>query len=97
VQLKEIAAKMGDFRTTSYPIAVYAGETEVWRGYTPKSLGYVRMKLSEAPASDTYTIKMLGESTTGDAFKDIVELNGSTASATSNSYILKITEIEFLK
>ena len=97
VQLKEIAAKMGDFRTKSYPIAIYAGETEVWRGYTPKTLGYVRMKLSEAPASETYTIKMLGESTTGDAFQDIVELNGSTASVTSSSYVLSISEIEFLK
>jgi hypothetical protein len=99
VQLKEIACKMGGntFRTTSYPIAVYAGETEVWRGWTPKSLGYVRMRLSEAPASETYTIKMLGESTTGDAFSDIVELNGSTAGSASSSYILNIAEIEFLK
>ena len=74
VQLKEISCKMGGttFRTTSYPIAIYAGETEVWRGWTPKSLGYVRMKLSEAPASETYTIKMLNQSTTGDAFGDIV-------------------------
>jgi hypothetical protein len=97
VQLKEIAAKMGGFRTTSYPIAVYAGDTEVWRGYTPKTLGYVRMKLSEAPASQTYRIKMLNASTTGDAFGEIVELNGSTAASSSGNYVLSITEIEFLK
>ena len=97
VQLKQITAKMGNFRTTSYPIAIYAGDTEVWRGYTPKTLGYVRMTLDEAPASDTYKIKMLNESTTGDAFGDIVELNGSTATSSSSSYIMRITEIEFLK
>lgn len=99
VQLKEISCKMGGttFRTTSYPLAVYAGETEVWRGWTPKSLGYVRMKLSEAPASDKYTIKMLNQSTTGDAFGDIVELSGATAGSSSSSYVLSIAEIEFLK
>jgi hypothetical protein len=99
VQLKEITCKMGgtNFRTTSYPIAIYAGETEVWRGWTPKSLGYVRMKLSEAPAAVTYTIKMLNQSTTGDAFGDIVELSGATAAVSGSSYVLNIAEIEFLK
>lgn len=99
VQLKEISCKMGGttFRTTSYPLAVYAGETEVWRGWTPKSLGYVRMKLSEAPASEKYTIKMLNQSTTGDAFGDIVELSGASAAVSGGSYVLSIAEIEFLK
>lgn len=99
VKLKEISCKMGgtNFRTTSYPLAIYAGETEVWRGWTPKSLGYVRMKLSEAPASETYRVKMLNQSTTGDAFGDIVELSGSTAAVSGSSYVLNIAEIEFLK
>lgn len=97
VQLKEISAKMGGFRDTSYPIAITAGDVEVWRGYTPKTLGYIRMRLSEAPASATYRIRMLNTSTTGDAFGEIVELNGSTAASSSSGYQLSITEIEFLK
>ena len=40
---------------------------------------------------------MMGESTTGDAFGDVSELDGSTDVQPSSSYILRISEIELLK
>ncbi len=46
--LSEICLKMGAFRSKAYPIEIYAGDVLVWRGYTPKSLGYVRLPLQKA-------------------------------------------------
>lgn len=97
-QIRQISMKTGSARYTSYPIAVYAGDTEVYRGYTGKTLGYCRFKLADnCPAATEYTIRMMGESTTGDAFGDVSELDGSTDVQPSSSYILRISEIELLK
>ena len=102
--IDEICMKMKNFRATSYPIAIYAvpsesqEEVEVWRGWTPKSLSFVHIPLKNAPAAKTYTIRMLGSSTTKDAFGDIKELDaGNDEKKVSGSRSLKIIEIEFLR
>lgn len=97
-QIDEICMKMKDFRSTSYPIAIFAGDKEVWRGWTPKGLGFVHIPLKDAPAADTYTIRMLGRSTKGDAFGQIKELDARNDDKQSkDGSALRIVEIEFLK
>jgi len=97
-RIDDICIKMKDFRSTTYPIAVYADDTKVWEGWTPKSLSYVHIPLKDAPAAQHYTIRMTGESTTKDAFgmvKEMDKRNDEKRAAGGRS--LKIIEIEFLK
>ena len=56
------------FRSTTYPIAVYAGRSLVWEGWTPKALSYIHIPLKNAPKTNTITIRSRGASTTKDAF-----------------------------
>ncbi len=98
-QIDDICIKMKNFRATTYPIAVYAGDVKVWEGWTPKSLSYIHIPLKNAPKSRTYTIRSLGESTTKDAFGAVKELDKSNDEkvAKDGKNSIKIIEIEFLK
>ena len=106
-RIDEICMKLKNFRSTTYPIAVYAHVekaegseklVEVWRGRTPKSLGFVHLPLKNAPAVRRYTIRMVGNSSTKDAFGEIKELDAANdEKKVSGSRSLKITEIEFLR
>ena len=94
----ELRMKMKGFRTTSYPIAVYAGDSLLWRGTTPKGLGYVHVPLRGCPSSRTYTVRLTGVSETKDAFAGVQELDSSNdEKAARGSRSLKIIEAEFLK
>ncbi len=96
--LDEICLKPKNFRATTYPIVVYAGDTKIWEGWTPKTLGYVHIPIKDMPASDEITIRMAGESTTKDAFGAVKELDSRNDDKKSKGrYSLKIIEIEFLK
>lgn len=99
VAIDDVCLKLKGFRGTSYPLAVYADGVKVWEGWTPKSLSYVHLPLKNAPASSEYTIKMLGKSTTKDAFTDIRELDSRNDEKlqTGKGATLAIFEIEFLK
>jgi hypothetical protein len=44
-QLHEITLKLAGWRERSYPLRVSVDGVEVWRGVTPKSLGYVTLPL----------------------------------------------------
>ena len=94
-----LCMKMQGFRTTSYPIAVYAGDSLLWRGMTPKGLGYVRIPLRGCPPSRTYTIRLTtGVSEAKDAFAGVQELDSrNDEKAARGSRSLKIIEAEFLK
>lgn len=92
-----ICMKMKSFRNLSYPLIVYAGDKQVWSGWTQRAPGYIRIPLKDVPPAKEYKIKMAGASTSGDIFPDVIELNGSTGTSTSNKYALGIVEIEFLK
>lgn len=94
----ELRMKMKGFRTTSYPIAVYAGDSLLWRGTTPKGLGYVHVPLRGCPSSRTYTVRLTGVSEAKDAFAGVQELDSSNdEKAARGSRSLKIIEAEFLK
>jgi beta-galactosidase len=41
--LREVTLKLAGWRERSYPLRVYVDGVEVWRGTTPKSLGYVTL------------------------------------------------------
>ena len=96
--IDQLCMKMKGFRTTSYPIAVYAGDSLVWRGVTPKGLGYVHIRLRNCPPAQTYTIRLTGMSEAKDAFAGVTELDSSNdEKAVRGSRSLKIIEAEFLK
>ena len=97
-RIDELCLKMRDFRSTTYPIAVYADSVKVWEGWTPKSLSYVHIPLENAPVAQRYTIRMMGESTTKDAFGAVKEMDArNDEKKTSGRRSLKIIEVEFLK
>lgn len=97
-QIDEICLKMKNFRSTSYPIAVYAGNVKVWEGATTKTPGFVHIPLKNAPVTSQYTIRMVGESSTKDAFAQVKEIDSRNDEKKSNSRrALKIVEIEFLR
>jgi len=107
-QIDDICMKMKDFRSTTYPIVIYAHTSpveggqeqavEVWRGWTPKSLSFIHIPLKNAPKARTYTIKMIGESTTKDAFGAVKEMDAANDEKKSTGRrSLRIIEIEFLK
>lgn len=98
-QIDDICVKLKSFRSTSYPIIVYADGKKVWEGWTPKSLSYVHLPLKNAPAAREYLIKMVGKSTTKDAFGAVKELDARNDDKlpAGKGASLKIMEIEFLK
>ena len=96
--ISELCMKTQGFRTTSYPIAVYAGDSLVWRGMTPKGLGYVHIPLRNCPPAQTYTIRLTGVSEAKDAFAGVMELDSrNDEKKERGSRSLKIIEAEFLK
>ncbi len=96
--IDDICIKPKGFRATTYPIVVYAGDTKVWEGWTPKALSYIHIPLKNAPATNEITIRMAGESTTKDAFGAVKELDSRNDDKKSKGrFSLKIIEIEFLK
>jgi beta-galactosidase len=49
--LREIDLKLAGWRENSYPLRVFVDGEEVWRGTTPKSLGYVTLPLKARKGS----------------------------------------------
>ncbi|MCI8998003.1 MAG: glycoside hydrolase family 2 protein [Muribaculaceae bacterium] len=103
--IDEVCLKMKGFRSTSYPIQIYAhpeGTSEsvkIWEGWTPKGLGFAHLPIpADAPKSQRYTVKLVGSSTTKDAFGAIQEMDSrNNEKASKGSHSLKIIEIEFLR
>ncbi len=96
--LSEICLKMGAFRSKAYPIEIYAGDVLVWRGYTPKSLGYVRLPLQKKGVkAKAYTIKLVGSTDDGDAFSGVKEMDKrNDEKKVAGGTTLRIIEAEFL-
>ena len=103
--IDEICLKMKGFRSTSYPIRVYAhpeGSEEavmIWEGWTPKGLGFAHLPIpADAPKARRYSIHQVGSSTSKDAFGAIKEMDSRNDEKESKgSHSLKIIEIEFLR
>ena len=101
--ISEIDLKLTGWRMRSYPIQIFVGDTKVWEGETPKSLGYIHIPVK--PTSGRFvTIKLTGASEEKDAFGGIVEVAAKTASeldlykdpdAANANGQLRIVEAEF--
>ncbi|HEY1685025.1 MAG TPA: DUF4982 domain-containing protein [Tepidisphaeraceae bacterium] len=65
--MNEVTLKMGAFRTRSYPIAIKVNGKEVYRGSTPRSLGYVTLPFPAALGS-SLRIELIGKPTDGGDF-----------------------------
>lgn len=101
----EICMKMKGFRSTSYPVEIYAhpeGSADpvlLWKGWTPKGLGFAHLPIpADAPEAREYTIKLIGNPTDKDAFGAIKEMDSRNDEQKSKGgKSLKIIEIEFLR
>jgi hypothetical protein len=99
------------WRQRSYPLEVVA-ETEsgeqqvVWRGDTPKSLGYVQLHIDSPVEARRYTLRQIGSSSDKEAFGQIVEVAAPTAGeldlyktpgSEQTRGELRIVEVDFLQ
>lgn len=92
----EISIKMCNARSMSYPVVVYADNEEVFRGRTPQSLGYVRLKLRPVEAS-TITIKGAGQSRHGGKISELVEVDPSVGEKKiAASKRLRVCELQLI-
>ena len=103
--IDQISLKLTGWRQRSYPIEIYAGDQLVWKGDTPKSLGYVELAIEHPVEAQTYTIRQVGSATDREAFGQITELAAPTAgeldlykSADGDKVKgeLRIVEVDFL-
>lgn len=75
-EISEICLKLTGWRMRSYPIRILVDDTEVFRGNTPKSLGYITIPVK--PVKGRFvTIRLTGQSEDKDAFGGIVEITGT--------------------
>ena len=97
-RLTEVTLKTAGFRARSYPIRITVDGQEVWRGATPRSLGYVTLSLKPV-TGQVVKIEPLAGSEAREAFGSITELvdqkNATTGEEKVGSGELGLTEIEF--
>ncbi len=102
----DICMKLTGWRSRSYPLEIYAGQTLIWSGETERSLGYVHLKPIQRITTDEITVRLKGAGKDEDAFGGIVEVTEPAAGEldlfkakqggdTKNE--LRIVEIEFLE
>lgn len=98
VRLTQITAKFAGFRARSYPIRVLVEGREVFRGATPRSLGYVTLPLQPVEGR-SLSIEVLGGAEAREAFGGITELEDQKNAFTGEENVgageLGIIEIEF--
>ncbi len=96
-KIRQIAIRMDGFRSTSYPLQVFADGRQIWQGYTPKTLGDCYLDIDYPVEAETYEIRMIGPATVKEAFGSMTELAAKHKVSTkaSKSTILSIYEIEF--
>lgn len=101
-----VSLKLTGWRMRSYPLEVLAGDSVVWRGRTPKSLGYVHLTIPHPVSARTYTIRQIGQATEGEGFGQIIEVAAPTAGeldlfktpgSDDARGELRIVEVDFLK
>lgn len=62
-EIDDICIKLQGWRSRSYPLEVYAGNTLIWNGNTDKSLGYIHLNVEKPVRANTITIRLKGNST----------------------------------
>ena len=103
-EIDDICIKLNGWRSRSYPLEVFAGNTMIWSGDTNKSLGYVHLNVEKPVRSKQITIRLKGNTSDQDAFGQITEVAAKAANdmeleakANKNNANLRIIEIEFLE
>ncbi|HLP78690.1 MAG TPA: discoidin domain-containing protein, partial [Candidatus Paceibacterota bacterium] len=94
--VNEVTIKLAGWRQRSYPIRVTVDGREVFRGRTPRSLGYVTLPLKASVGQDVRVELLQASKTEGDF--NITELenqkNASTGAEGQGRGTLSIVEIE---
>jgi hypothetical protein len=73
--VNEIELKLTGWRMRSYPVRIFVNDTEVYRGKTQKSLGYISIPVT--PAKGRFVkIQLTGTGDEKDAFDGITEITG---------------------
>ena len=96
--LSEIVLKTAGFRARSYPVRITVDGAEVFRGVTPRSLGYATLALKPATGR-TVRLEPLAGAEAREAFGAITELvdqgNATTGEEKVGAGELGLIEIEF--
>jgi hypothetical protein len=74
-RVNEVTLKVNNFRSRTYPIRILVGDKEVFRGNTPKTLGYCTIVCTPA-IGKTVTIQLTDENSGKDDSKIGEEMNG---------------------
>ena len=101
-EIDDICIKLQGWRSRSYPLEVYAGNTLIWSGNTDKSLGYIHLNVEKHVRANTITIRLKGNTSDKDAFGQIIEVEAIAANTmelekSSSKHQLRIIEVEFLE
>ena len=101
-EIDDICIKLQRWRSRSYPLEVYAGNTLIWSGNTDKSLGYIHLNVEKPVRANTITIRLKGNTSDKDAFGQIIEVEAIAANTmelekSSSKHQLRIIEVEFLE
>ena len=101
-EIDDICIKLQGWRSRSYPLEVYAGNTLIWSGNTDKSLGYIHLNVEKPVRANTITIRLKGNISDKDAFGQIIEVEAKAANKmelekSSSKNQLRIIEVEFLE
>ena len=94
--LSEITLKLGGWRERQYPLVIRIDGTEVWRGLTERSLGYVTLPL-KAQRGQTVSIELTGEAKGGAVTANTEVANQKivdTGAASLGRGVLSIVEAE---
>ncbi len=95
--LREVTLKLSGWRERSYPLRVSVDGVEVWRGLTPKNLGYVTLPL-EPQRGNRVDIALEGETSEAGAI-ELTEVanqaNTDTGALRVSRSALSIVEAEF--
>ncbi|MCR4612372.1 MAG: DUF4982 domain-containing protein [Bacteroidaceae bacterium] len=104
--IDDICLKLTGWRQRSYPLEIFAGNTLIWSGETPRSLGYVHLEPTKRVKTDDITIRLKGAGDDNDAFGGIVEVAEPAAgeldlfkakNGDKTRHELRIVEIELLE
>ena len=101
-EIDDICIKLQGWRSRSYPLEVYAGNTLIWSGNTDKSLEYIHLNVEKPVRANTITIRLKGNTSDKDAFGQIIEVEAIAANTmelekSSSKHQLRIIEVEFLE
>ncbi len=73
-QVSEVVMKLNSWRRRSYPVEITVDDEVVFKGKTPRSLGYVTFPF-EPVSGKSLTVKLIGTTINEDAY-NIVEITG---------------------